>query len=441
MPNPSAVLVTGASGYVGAHLIAHLTTRGYQVHALARRADASAEREGVRFFRYRMGEGPDPRAFANVQAVVHAAANTLGEADTSDETERSAAADLLDIAERFAVARFIYVSSLAARADGSRYGRLKWRIERDVLRRGGYVVRPGLVYGGEPGHGLFGLLDQFAATSPCIPAFVPAPHIHPIHIDDLCQAMVRLVGDGARSTDTGARTFAVAQQESVSLNAFMRQLAWHRHRRHPISIPVPSPFVMLAAALAKAIPLASRQLVERLDGFAQLGVRRERLLTQCEELAVVPRPLADGLATGGARRNLLDEGLALTTYAAGRALRPVALRRYARAIERSAAKHVLSRPLDLRPIYLACPRLLRLLDARSPILRRQSPQRLELSRRLPLAVALAETDPQVAPAFHWRAGSALPALIALVLHFVCDVLLQVFSALSRTGQWMRRKSS
>ena len=438
-PLASTVLITGASGYLGEHLITQLATRGYQVNALTRRPDAIAPRKGVRLFRYRMGEGADDRALDNVQAVVHAAANTRGEPDTSDKAERSAAVDLLDLAERFGVTRFIYVSSLAASADGSGYGRLKWRIERDVLQRGGLVVRPGLVYGGTSGGGLFRLLDQLTATSPCIPAFLPSPRVYPIHIDDICQAIVNLVsGKETGHAGTKAGVFTVAQQESVSLNTFLRRLVWHRHHRHPVPIPLPSHLV----TLAKAIPLVPRHLAARLDGFAQLGTRKERLRTQCEELAIVPRPLADGLVpTGGARRNLLEEGLALTAYAAGGRPRPLTLRRYARAIERSSSETRISRCLDLRPIFVACPRLLRLLDERSPILRWQSRERQELSQRLSLAVALAEADPHTAPSFHWRTGSTLLAFTGLLLHLLCDLLLQAFSALSWASQWIRRKLS
>ena len=83
-----------------------------------------------------------------VDAVVHLAANTTQTTSSEDKREVFAAQMLIKAA-READARFIFISSQTARIDApTAYGRNKWQIEQEVLLAGGWVVRPGQVYGG-----------------------------------------------------------------------------------------------------------------------------------------------------------------------------------------------------------------------------------------------------------------------------------------------------
>lgn len=426
--NKTTVLVTGASGYIGRHLVAHLARQGFRVHALTRHPDASEQRQDVAAFRFRIGEDVDVQAFANVQAVIHAASNTRSEASTTDEMERQAAVDLLNTANRLGVSRFVYLSSVEARATGgSAHARLKWAIEREVLAQNGIVVRAGLVYGGISGYGMFGRLDRIAAKAPCIPMLVPAPRVHPIHIDDFCQVICRMVGceelaSGAQdiheATDaaTENRVFTIAQPQSIALGTFLRRLAWHRHRRLPLRLPIPRFAVALVARLA--IVLVPTEYAKHIKGLSHVNTQDHSIRTHCEKFGVSPRQLVDGLLPAGRTwRNLLEEGFALIRYVGGRRPRPMTLRRYARSVA-SATEEETPRErgtcLALPPVYLAFPPLLRLLDPNSPILLRVYQQR-ELTWRLPLAVALAEADPHIAPSFHWRTSTALLSLGSLVL--------------------------
>ena len=75
------------------------------------------------------------------------------------------------------------------------YGRAKWQVEQEILRHGGFVVRPGLVYGGVPGGVFAGLVDT-VRRFPLLPAILPAPRVQPIHVDDLAEGLVRVAEAG-----------------------------------------------------------------------------------------------------------------------------------------------------------------------------------------------------------------------------------------------------
>lgn len=161
-------LVTGATGFVGSHLVEALRTRGFQVTALARshiKARVLAD-QGVRVV---AGDLHDTsalhRAVAGQDVIFHVA----GLVAARDEAEflrgnRDGTRNLLEAAEREARPRFILVSSLAAAGPAGRgrpltggetprpvtaYGRSKLAAEQLVSESSlrWSVVRPPIVYG------------------------------------------------------------------------------------------------------------------------------------------------------------------------------------------------------------------------------------------------------------------------------------------------------
>ncbi len=177
-PNSKLVLVTGATGFIGWHVVRNLLAGGWSVRAFVRpESDVEHLRtlaaEPLGSLHFHVGRIEEERglgaAARGVDAVVHLAAVLLG---PDEESYRRVNVDgtmnLLDAVHRFSpgVRRFVFVSSVAASGPTlgpeppdedvvphpvSFYGRTKLEAEATVLERSDVfpvtVLRPPLVYG------------------------------------------------------------------------------------------------------------------------------------------------------------------------------------------------------------------------------------------------------------------------------------------------------
>ena len=166
------VLVTGASGFVGSHVVRELNRRGVRAFALMRPSSSDRSLEGARF-EVRHGSLGDleslRRAVAGMDAVIHVAGViTAPSREVFFEHNSAGTRRLLEAVafEAPNLRRFLYVSSLAAAGptlDGSLrrevdeprvvsvYGESKRAGEEQVREFAAWIpsliVRPPLVYG------------------------------------------------------------------------------------------------------------------------------------------------------------------------------------------------------------------------------------------------------------------------------------------------------
>ena len=140
----TSIVVTGATGYIGGHLVRAAAQRGWEVIAASRTRSPDCRD----WIAYRLEDPLDAERFPVGAAVVHLAADTSSGADDTVEREVDSARRLLEVARSRELA-VVFVSSQAARSDApTAYGRAKWHVEQLMLESEGTVVRPGLVYGG-----------------------------------------------------------------------------------------------------------------------------------------------------------------------------------------------------------------------------------------------------------------------------------------------------
>jgi nucleoside-diphosphate-sugar epimerase len=197
------ILVTGATGFVGAHLVRLLAAQGHEVFALVRPTTPSdwLQELGVTRLYGDLEHGP-PGGYPNFDAVIHVAGCI--KASSKKEFYRVNTQGTQSLIRALGeIGRFVLVSSLAARGPNagvddllgigpvSHYGKSKLGAEdvalmslpKDKL----VIVRPPAVYG--PGDretlAIFKILKRGR-----FPVFGNAiPKMSFVHIDDLCRAL------------------------------------------------------------------------------------------------------------------------------------------------------------------------------------------------------------------------------------------------------------
>jgi NADH dehydrogenase len=409
-PPHSQLVITGATGYVGTALLAYSRRAGLTPIAATRKPPPG----GAIWLPYDLSDTHSFDVPPGTLAIVHLAATTDG---TRVEPERDvAAARRLLAACHRAKARLVFVSSQTARPDApTAYGRSKWQVEQEVLKAGHVVVRPGLVYGG-PARGVFGKLVGLVQRWPLLPAFLPAPVVHPVHVDDLAAVLVA----AATSPTISTEPLEVGTMSPIPFTSFLHALAcWHLQRRR-LFVPVPSR------------PL--RWLLRRLPPTWRGGLRLEQLASLLELPSRAAEPAVEGLgvtlrrwpsgltpSSRSGRRALVLECRTLLTYVLKAPPPPHLHRRLVRCIVQVRQ----GTSLDLPPLVHQLPLLLGSLELPVPW---RSPQAGELAWRIQAASLLAESTPACTARFlagpagqpRWRAAFGLAgtmlkaALLALV---------------------------
>lgn len=190
--------LTGATGFVGGHLLARAVEAGHEVRALTR--STQKERDAVAWVEGSL-DRPDSLAelVEGVDAVIHVA-GVINAPDAAGFEAGNVAgtAAMLAAAERTGAKRFVHVSSLAAREPGlSLYGASKARSEALVEASSlpFAIVRPPAVYG--PGDRE--TLELFRMAARGIILLPPRGRLSLIHVDDLARLLLALAAPDAPS--------------------------------------------------------------------------------------------------------------------------------------------------------------------------------------------------------------------------------------------------
>lgn len=250
------ILLTGASGFIGSHLVLALRARGHEVLEVRRSARDGARNIEVDFTR--ATQSSDWVAKLDAVDCVINAVGILREHGTQsfERIHSQAPRALFEACAQAGVKRVIQISALGADHGASGYFRSK-HLADEALRRSNLnwtIVQPSLVFG--PG-GTSARLFSLLASLPLIP--LPgrgAQRVQPIHIDDAVDAIVAALEDAS----TYRECIALVGAQSISLKEFLAQLRASLGMRPTIFLPMPMWLMRVSASIAQLHP---RSLLDR----------------------------------------------------------------------------------------------------------------------------------------------------------------------------------
>jgi NADH dehydrogenase len=286
------LLLTGASGTVGAALLRRLIVQGVPVRCLVRDPkELGADRVRVQIA---LGDLADPPSFRNamrgVDTVIHLAGSPRDQAGGSiEELNGIATWRMVGAAERAGVKRFVFLSAMgAATFSRTRLHRAKALAERAVLESSlrATVLAPSLVYA--PGDRWLTALGRFALL-PALP--VPGRGralFQPIWAEDVADCVMAVL----HGTPTGR--YELAGPETLSQDDIVRLALRSYGRARPL-VRVPTPVVSRTLRLVEAALQSSSPAVWDEAELLEVSMITARGTADAGELGIRPRAMGEVL--------------------------------------------------------------------------------------------------------------------------------------------------
>jgi len=283
MSDAARVLVTGASGFLGAHICRALVARGNRVRAAFFRRDLPVEVRALpadcaEFLRADLTDAAQAReAVQGVDAVIHAAAlaSDWGPFARFKRHNVDATVHLLDAAESAGCGTFVFISSAVVQGFGVHvdstedgpYFPLKYpyqqtkRMAEDLVlarHRPGFrtmAIRPCNVYG--PGDRT-STYAMFAAIVDGTFGYIGGGQAYtcPVYIDDLCRGVLAALD----RPEAGGEAIILSDGEKVRWRAYVEAMFEAAgSRKRPLNLPAPLAFAAAAVMTAAARAVKSER--------------------------------------------------------------------------------------------------------------------------------------------------------------------------------------
>ena len=253
------ILITGATGYIGRHLVAHLIAQGERPRCLVR--DISRAKRILPADKVELVEGattsPDSlgAAVQGVDTIIHAAFLTADrKQSTGNEYEKTnvqGTASLIKVAKKAGVKRIIEIGGLGTKPDkpGS-YMQGRYLAEK-MLKESGLdwtIIQPSVLFGKNAPF-IKGLADLIR-TSPVVPLIGGGKTMfQPIYVEDVVTVLIKVLED---PTGTTNRTYTIGGPVYYSFTQIIDVLLKTMHKQR-IKVPAPTTLVGVGAAVMEAI--------------------------------------------------------------------------------------------------------------------------------------------------------------------------------------------
>ena len=253
------ILVTGATGYIGRHLVKRLAQNGEHPRCLVRdvkRASQVLPADGAELV-----QGDTTQAatltdvLQGVDTVIHAAFITADHKQSSGnhyyETNVQGTGNLIKAAQAAGVRRVIEISGLGTHPDRpGTYMQGRFEAERMVKESGleWTIIQPSVLFGkGAPF--IKGLTDLIR-TSPVVPLIGGGKiQFQPIYVEDVVTVILKVLQEPER---TNQKTYTIGGPEYYTFTQIINALLGAMHKSR-IKAPAPTTLVGVGAAVMEAV--------------------------------------------------------------------------------------------------------------------------------------------------------------------------------------------
>ena len=251
------VLVTGANGFVGGHVVHAMRADDRPVRALVRDRRKGGERLQAWGCEVVQGDLTKPdtlkAAVAGCDTIVNLVAIRQGKAEQFQRVMVDGTRHLLAAAHEAGVHRFVHMSALGVSEETKDlvpYYNAKWEMEHDVKSAGlPYVIfRPSFIFAKDGG--ILPTFVKLARATPVTPIIGSGrQRIQPIWADDVGTYFSKAV-DLEEATD---HVFELGGPDAVSWNEFWERVKRVRGMKRP-SVHVPTAIMRANALVTERLP-------------------------------------------------------------------------------------------------------------------------------------------------------------------------------------------
>jgi uncharacterized protein YbjT (DUF2867 family) len=253
------ILITGATGYIGQHLVARLIAQGVRPRCLVRDRKKASSMFPADKVELAQGATTAPTTLAvavqGIDTIVHAAFMTADKKESPqnhyEETNVHGTSNLIDAAKKAGVRRIIEISGLGTKPDkpGS-YMQGRYLAEQMLVQSGldWTIIRPSVLFGKDAPF-IKGLTDLLR-TSPVVPLIGGGKTLfQPIFVDDVVSVIIKVLEEPERTRN---KIYTIGGPEYYSFSQVFDELLRATHQHKP-KVYAPTPFVGIGAAVMESV--------------------------------------------------------------------------------------------------------------------------------------------------------------------------------------------